>query len=165
MKLKSTTTNGFNLRIINSLMHNAFLGGGGYASPALTVNWICRRASPTSIWGSPPPGLTAVGATTRVFEKLVRYTDLSSDDCDIVRILISLDKQKGPYENPHYCSKRGEVVVFLVHIIHIMGWVVTMTRLTVVLSSSTFHLFNHLLISNLPVHQSCLPVNLKLLIW
>ena len=39
MKLKSTTTNGFNLRIINSLMHNAFLGGGGgYASPALTVN-------------------------------------------------------------------------------------------------------------------------------
>ena len=56
MKLKSTTTNGFNLRIINSLMHSAFLGGGGYASPALTVNWICRRASPTSIWGSPPPG-------------------------------------------------------------------------------------------------------------
>ena len=143
-------------------------GGGGYASPALTVNWICRRASPTSIpdehMGVSPPGLTAAGAATRVFEKLVRYTDLSSDDCDIVRILISLDKQKGPYENPHYCSKRGEVVVSLVHIIHIMGWVVTMTRLTVVLSSSTFHLFNHLLISNLPVHQSCLPVNLKLLI-
>lgn len=146
-------------------MHSWGGGGvGGYASPALTVNWICRRASPTSIWGSPPPGLTAAGATTRVFEKLVRYTDLSSDDCDIVRILISLDKQRGPYENPHYCSKRGEAVVSLVHIIHIMGWVVTMTRLTVVLSSSTFHLFNHLLISNLPVHQSCLPVNLKLLI-
>ena len=114
--------------------------------------------------GVSPPGLTAASATTRVFEKLVRYTDLSSDDCDIVRILISLDKQKGPYENPLYCSKRGEVVVSLVHIIHIMGWVVTMTRLTVILSSSTFHLFNHLLISNLPVHQSCLPVNLKLLI-
>ena len=156
MKLKSTTTNGFNLRIINSLMHNAF------TCPD------CKLNMPTSIpdehMGVSPPGHTAAGATTRVFEKLVRYTDLSSDDSDIVRILISLDKQKGPYENPHYCSKRGEVVVSLVHIIHIMGWVVTMTRLTVVLSSSTFHLFNHLLISNSPVHQSCLPVNLKLLI-
>ena len=142
--------------------------GGGGGEVRFTCP-DCKLNMPTSIPDehmgvSPPPGLTPAGATTRVFEKLVRYTDRSSDDWNIVRILISLDKQKGPYENPHYCSKRGEVVVSLVHIIHIMGWVVTMTRLTVVLSSSTFHLFNHLLISNLPVHQSCLPVNLKLLI-
>ena len=36
-----------------------------------------------------PPGLTATGATTRVFEKLVGYNDLSSDDHLIVRVLIS----------------------------------------------------------------------------
>ena len=35
-----------------------------------------------------PPDLTATGAT-RVFEKLVRCNDLSSDDRLIVRILIS----------------------------------------------------------------------------
>ena len=34
------------------------------------------------------PGLTSTGAT-RVFEKLVGYNDLSSDDRLIVRILIS----------------------------------------------------------------------------
>ena len=39
--------------------------------------------------GVPPPGFTAAGATTRVFKKLVRYNDLSSDDCVIVRILVS----------------------------------------------------------------------------
>ena len=56
MKLKSTTTNGFNLRIINSLMHNAFLGGGGvrFTCPD------CKLNMPTSIpdehMGISPPG-------------------------------------------------------------------------------------------------------------
>ena len=45
--------------------------------------------------GVPPRVLTAAEATTRVFEKLVKYNDFSLDDCVIVRILISLDKQKG----------------------------------------------------------------------
>ena len=81
-------------------MHSG--GGGGWLRFTCPD---CKLNMPTSIpdehMGVSPPGLTAAGATTRVFEKLVRYTDLSSDDCDIVRILISLDKQKGPYENPH----------------------------------------------------------------
>ena len=156
MKLKSTTTNGFNLRIINSLMHNAF------TCPD------CKLNMPTSIpdehMGVSPPGFyrgrrnnPGLWKTGKIYWSQFGWLRHCAHPYFI-------RQTERTVREPTLLFERGEVVVSLVHIIHIMGWVVTMTRLTVVLSSSTFHLFNHLLISNLPVHQSCLPVNLKLLI-